>query len=363
MPRRSKKTGEVRAVTLQDIADRCGVSRITASCAMRGDRKGVSQAVMDRIVAMARKMGYDPAMGLAARRLKYQHSSMQVENHLVALFFPVFHERYWALIFKGINKVLQNERYGLLLCRPDAEQSEFGESLPYVFRRGEVDGVLVFARADSGVIIQGLADEQGFGARPVVTIAEHLPGHAAVVVDDRQAGFLAASHLLELGHRHLLCFHQSVEPGEILRQRVAGHEQALREHGLDPVVNLHHAPWIWDDRRGLEATMMEILSRHQEVTGILCPNDNIGIQLARALRALGLRIPEDMSMIGVDDSDEWRDSNDRNIWSTVRLPLEELGEESARLLLKSIRGEVPVETVVTLPVELVARGTCCAPCK
>ena len=53
-----------------------------------------------------------------------------------------------------------------------------------------------------------------------------------------------------------------------------------------------------------------------------------------------------------------------HIWSTVRLPLEELGLESARLLLKRIRGEVPVEMVVALPVELVARGTCCAPfCK
>jgi DNA-binding LacI/PurR family transcriptional regulator len=361
--RRKSKSDGVRPVTLQDIADRCGVSRITASCALRRDRKGVSQAVMDRILETANKMGYDPAMGLAARRLKYQHFPEQVENHLVALFFPVFHERYWALIFQGINKVLQNERYGLLLCSAAKSPSKFGESLPYVFRRGEVDGVLVFAQEDNGLIVRGLADEQGFGNRPVVTIAELRPGHAAVVVDDRQVGFLAASHLLELGHRHLMCFHHPGFHSEIISQRVAGHEQAMKDKGMDPAVYLHHAPWVWDDQRGLEPTMKDLLPLHPQVTGLLCPNDNIGIQLARALRALGLRIPKDMSMIGVDDSDEWRDSNDRNIWSTVRLPLEELGAESARLLLKRVRSETPEGTVVTLPVTLVPRGTCCAPRK
>lgn len=109
--------------------------------------------------------------------------------------------------------------------------------------------------------------------------------------------------------------------------------------------------------------MRELLAAQPQVTGLVCPNDNIGIRLARALRACGLRIPKDMSLIGVDDSDEWRDSHDRNIWSTVRLPLEELGAESARLLIKRIRGEVRDETVITLPVTLVARGTCCAPLK
>ena len=361
MARRTKKTDESRPVTLQDIADRCGVSRITASCALRRDRKHVSQAVMDRIEEVAREMGYDPVLSLAARRLKYQHSPQPVENHLVALFFPVFTERYWTLIFQGINSVLQSERYGLLLCRAAESPDAFRAALPYVFRRGEVDGVLVFALQNINLIVPGLLGEPGFGSRPIVTIADQYSGRAAVVVDDRQAGRLAAAHLLEIGHRHLLCFHQPDFGIDITRHRVEGHEQAVRDAGLDPAVHLHHAPWVWDDPRGLDAAIADVLARHPKVTGLLCPNDDTGIRLARTLRAQGLRIPRDMSLIGADDSEEWRDSRDKNIWTTVRLPLEALGAESARLLLKRIRGEAAEAEVVTLPVELVVRGTTCPP--
>ena len=359
MPRHKSHGDESRAVTLQDIADRCGVSRITASCALRGDRKSVSQAVMDKIVKVAREMGYDPALAHAARRLKYQHSPGQVENHLVALFFPLFKEHYWSLIFEGINRVFHEARYGVVLSVAEGREPDFREWLPYVFRRGEVDGALIFAHQDCRVLANSLIDEPGFGSRPIVTMAEQLPGHAAVVVDDRQAGYLAAAHLLELGHRHLLCFHHPEFQNVILRQRVAGHEQAMRERGLDPGVHLHHAPWVWDDPRGLEPAMEDVLCAFPGVTGIIFPNDNFGIQAVRAVVRLGRRIPEELSVMGVDDSDIWAPAEDRNIWTTVRLPLKELGETSARLLLKRIQGGASDATVETLPATLVTRGSTC----
>jgi DNA-binding LacI/PurR family transcriptional regulator len=68
-----------------------------------------------------------------------------------------------------------------------------------------------------------------------------------------------------------------------------------------------------------------------------------------------------MSLVGVDDSDELLDARDQNIWTTVRLPLRDLGAESARLLMRRIKGEASSGTVITLPVSLVVRGSTCPP--
>jgi len=349
----------VRPLTLQDIADRCQVSRMTVSCALRGDRKSVSQTVMDRIVRTAAEMGYNPALAHAARRLKYQHSPRQVQNLLAAVFFPYHTDRYWTTIFQGLGQALEKEHYGVLLKMADAGSESFHSPLPYVFHRGEVDGAVFFT--DEYRMVEDLRAEPGFGNRPIVTVTGQFAGCSAVLVDDHQVGRLAAAHLLELGHRRILCFHHPDMRSTITKQRVAGHCQAFVDRQLDPDTGLRHAPWVWDDRRGLDVAMTDVLCQHPDVTAILCPNDGFGIPVARTLRRLGYQIPRDMSLIGADDSDELLDSRDRNIWSTVRLPLHELGAESARLLIRRIQGTVPDETVVVLPVELVARGTTCPP--
>ena len=351
-----------RPVTLQNIADRCGVSRITASCALRGDRKNVSQAVMERIVETARAMGYDPSMATVARRLKYQHVPGQVENHLVALFFPVINDRYWVLIFQGINIVLRREGYGLLLCGEEEAHPALRETLPHVFGRGEVDGAMIAYSQGMGAISERLMGARGFDRRPIVTIAERSLQHASAIVDDRQVGHIAAAHLLDIGHRHLLCFHPTCFSQDSIRsERLKGLEEILQERGIDPLEHLHHAPWVWDDKRGLDAGLRDALNMYPMVTALIFPNDFVGIQAARALVKMGWRIPEDLSVVGVDDTEEWLTTDGRNMLTTVRLPLRKLGEESARLLLRRIRGEATESTVVTLPVELIVRSSTCAP--
>ncbi len=356
-----KRGGRVR---LQEIAEYCELSRITVSCALRGDRKNVSQATIERVVAAARKLGYDPAMAHAARRLRYLRSGERVVNHLAALFFPFsgIHERYWALIFEGLQSLFGERQFGSLSCTPRENGGRLRDQLPFLFHRGDVDGAIVFATEQyREALIATLREEPGFRGRPIVTLTESFPGCSAVLVDDFQVGYQAAGHLLDMGHRHLLCFESKRYTSEIVRQRLAGYRQACVDRRIDPVATLHKVGWVWDDKPGLATAFPAALRAHPDVTGILCPNDGFGIPLVRLLKGMGHRVPHDISVIGVDDCEELPDAEGNNTWTTVRIPLQDLGRAAAELLLDRVTGKLEADETRTIPVSLVVRGTTCPP--
>ena len=220
---------------------------------------------------------------------------------------------------------------------------------------------MVFTGESTAKIVEGLRLNSDLAALPIVTITDQFPACSAVLVDDYRTGYLAAAHLLDLGHRDLLCFVSKRYVNTIIQQRMAGYRQAFIDHRLDPEVHLHIAPKDGSDPRGPDAFLADILRAQPKVTAILCPNDYEGVFFAYALKRLGYRIPEDLSLVGVDDSDALPDSRGVNILTTVRLPLVELGAESAQLLMSRIKGVVASDTVKTLPVSLVVRGTTCPP--
>lgn len=355
-----------RTVTLRDIAEFCGVSRITVSYALRGDRKNVSQATIERVTAAAQVLGYDPAMAHAARRLRYQQSDQPVINSLVALFFPygAVHSRYWATIFEGLHRGFHAKRIGVLSCELDCKAGGISDQLPYLFKRGDVDGVTMFAteqyRTD---FIEALRADPGFGMRPIVSITEPFAGCSAALIDDYRVGYLAASHLLELGHRHLLAFRNERYIGYIMQQRIAGYRHAFLERGIVPEGHLHFSDWIWEPSKDLGALMHAVLRQFPHVTGILSPSDGYGVQTARWLRRQGYRIPEDISLIGADDCEELLDHHGDNIWTTIRLPLYDLGLQAAQLLIDRVNGTVPGDTTISFPVTLVERGSTAPPAR
>jgi len=360
----SNRTGARVQVTLRDIAKQCGVSKITVSCALRGDRRNCSAQTIERVQAAASAMGYDPARAHMARRLSYARSDRYVLNHLVALFFPFgnLHMHYWALIFEGLQTQLSAQDFGILTCVIDPHRQPRADQFSQPFRRGDVDCALIFPGGEWGrALVKDLRRLPGFGQRPIYTLIETLPGCPALLMDDEQVGYLAAQHLLALGHRELLCFANSRFAAPITQHRLDGHRRALTEHGLDPQRSLRIADWIWDDPRGLAAALQDELRKYPGVTGILCPNDGIGIPLCWALRKLGKSVPGDYSLIGTDDSEELLDDVGQNIWTTVRLPLCEIGKLAAGVLLEAFTQPAVVPKPRALTGELVIRGTTAPP--
>jgi len=360
MAKKKKRSATRRGqVTLDDIAEACGVSRMTVSYALRGQRQFVSESNIERISKAARQMGYDSAHAHAARSLRYKKQGTNVASYVVAVFFPVqlLETHYYATLFQGIHEALLEHRFGALSCYVDKRQP-VADQLPQIFRRGDVDGAIIMPSSGyDASLVDALRQMPGFADRTIVSLLEPMQGCDAVLADDVQIGRLAAAHLLGLGHRKLLRFRNPRATNHMVEQRLVGQNKAFEQTGLAMDQHLVTQDWIWDDPRGIQTAIQEILEQHPDVTAILAPNDSTGIPLARALRRLGWRIPQDISIIGADDCEVLYGPDDQNIWTTVRVPLLTIGRDAAMDLIEHMNLSDPTPHTKTQPVELVVRGT------
>ncbi|MCF7855866.1 MAG: LacI family transcriptional regulator, partial [Candidatus Pacebacteria bacterium] len=351
-------------VTLRDIADACGLSPISISYALRGDRKNVSAATIEKVRRKADAMGYDRHLAHAARRLRYQQDPDAVVNHLAALFFPFYamDDVYWGTVFRGLQSVMFPREFGLLSCGIDALEQDPGQRLLPIFRRGDIDGAIIFAtRPALGTsLVHSLRGEGGFGTRPIVVALMDVPGCSSVVVDDYEVGHAAAAHLLGLGHKHLLTFTNPGAESPMTKNRIAGHRAAVQDACLPPE-NFVVGHWIWEDDRGLDTALADMLERYPEVTGILAPNDDGASSLYHALHRLGYSVPRDFSVIGVDDCPPLLNLKGENILSTISLPIEDMGVLAGELLLEHIEDPGKVCETKVLSGELIARSTTAPP--
>lgn len=325
----------------------------------------MSQQRIDQVTKVAAEMGYDRSMAIVARRLRAQANGERVINHLVGMYFPFsdFGHPYWTTLFSTLQLTFQRAGYALVCFSEEANPNlpMQSQALPDLIRRGDVDGVVMFPTETQRLaLVEKLRKESGFGQRPVVSLIESFKDSSSVVFDDVKVGQLAAGHLLDLGHRHLMAFRSERYLSKIITARFRGYEKAFIERGLDPASGLHTVPFIWDYANQVLTGFTSALEQHPQVTGVLCPNDGMGIKLAADLRREGTRIPGELSFIGVDDCESLRDAKGENMWTTVRLPLKALAQAAAELLVAQI--EQPDDSphvAKKLNPELIVRDSTC----
>jgi DNA-binding LacI/PurR family transcriptional regulator len=300
-------------VTLKTIAETVGVSRTTVSNAYnRPDQ--LAPELRDRILSTARALGYagpDPA----ARRLR------SGRRDTVGLLFTdglasAFADPAAVLLLQGIARA--TEGAGLAILVVPAGGSGVQDAVVDAF-------CLCSLAADHPHVTA--AQERGV---PLVAVDRpRLPGHAYVGVEDRVGARLAAEHLLALGHRRFgVLTNGSAE-------RLDGYREALEAAG---------AEWTAMPRLAFGG--------HDGPTAVLAATDQLALEAVETAPAAGVRVPEDLSVVGFDDIPG-------AAWSgltTVRQPLLEKGEAAGRLLAEGSAGRE-----VILPVELVVRGSTAAP--
>jgi DNA-binding LacI/PurR family transcriptional regulator len=345
-------TAVSRPATLKDIAERCGVSHVTVSRALRHDRRKVSEATYAQIWAVARELHYDPNLPNPARRLAMQRNNQPVLNRTIALFVPLFRDMgaYFGAIIDGIMEEVESEQFALL--------SVFPGTIPSIIARGDIDGALILLSSDQQDLVAMLRAEAGFANRPVVALIREMANEANVLVDDYQGGYLAVRHLLELGHRALLFGHYNSPTHQ---QRLRGAQQACREHSLDPAGALHFFEWNSNERTESEAAFLRLRQAYPEITAVFAPNDMAAIEIAGFLGRLGLSIPHDISLVGFDDNLALPDATGHNRLTSVHLDLNAVGRQSVRLLIGLIRGEITDRRTEILPVHLAIRDTTAPP--
>jgi LacI family transcriptional regulator len=223
--------------------------------------------------------------------------------------------------------------------------------------QGEVDGVIGdFNEFIVENAISQIREEPGFGDRPAVSMIFDHPSLSCVTADDFDGGYQAMNHLLDLGHRHILSNERDY--GFPHSTRVEGYRKALVDHGLDPCdESVLYMPWFQSPEKDTAEDIVAEIQSHPEMTGFLAYNDAAAVDLALALRARGVRIPEDISIVGYDDTHSVPDHLGANILTTVRLPLLEMGQTAAQVLIRRMNSPTSEDEHIILPVELVARGS------
>lgn len=329
------------ALTSRDVAREVGVSQSTVSRALRGDPR-VAPETLARVVETAQRMNYLPNSAARSLITKRAHTIGVVVADITNPFYPqlidVLHDEFFLA---GYRTVLLNER---------TEGRGADDVLPQIQGRS-VDGI-VFASAtlDSPVV-------DDFAARgiPLVLLNRDIDAVDVdrVVSENLEGGRLAAHTLITLGHRRmaLIAGPPNTSTG---RDREAGFRAELADSGIEFDERLrrsgdysHQSGYQW---------CLELLRLENRPTAIFCGNDVIAFGALDAASRLGLRVPEELSIIGYDDIA-------MSAWEIIRLttisqPLTQMAKSAARMLITRLESNGPVEARRRVfPASLVRRET------
>ncbi|MFJ4296215.1 LacI family DNA-binding transcriptional regulator [Curtobacterium sp. NPDC089689] len=327
-----------RAPTIIDVAARAGVSKSLVSMVMRADA-GVSPRRRDAVLAAAAELGYRPnraAAILAGTRTR-----------TIGVVVDDFRNPWFVPLLDGIRDALAP--HGLRLTLADVRaNAHLGSSPIDDLLSLRVDGVVLAA--------EGFPDLVAPSGTPVVVAGARgdVPGDLDVVASDESAGGrLAVAHLVGAGHRHVVHVTGSGGPAAVRRSAAVAEMIAS---GVEPLV---HGSGPTSEATGYEGTR-RALAEHPEVTAVFAANDVMAMGAIAAVREAGLRVPEDVSVIGNDETP--LASSPLLRLTTVDPHNEEVGRLAATRLVERIAGGVvataaPPPTRTLVDPTLVVRAT------
>ncbi len=324
-------------VTINDVARSAGVSVATVSKVING-RYGVAAATSERVQEVIARLGYESS--LVARSLRSHRTN--VIGILVAEFEPFSTE-----ILKGASAAVAGTGFDLLAY---SGVGRSGGDIGWERRSlSQLSGTLI----DGAVLVTPTVVEVRDDV-PVVAIDPHMgPSGIATVDADNDAGaVLATEHLIGLGHRRI-AFLGGREDLESSRLREEGFRSAMAAAGLAVDAELVRVGGY--RREGADRPAHDLLSLPEPPTAVFAANDLMAIATIDAAHDVGLRVPEDLSVVGFDDVPEAVAATPP--LTTVAQPIQQMGAEAIGLLVELIAGRQVATDHLRLPTRLVQRGS------
>lgn len=335
--------------TLNEVARMAGVTTATVSNVLHNSKK-VRPETIQKVQEAIRATGYQP--NLMARALAQGRSSM------LALVLPDISNPFYPEFVRVAERVARQHNRYLMVCNTD-ERPEVGQAYLRQIAGTLADGVLVLHTGLHPEDIDALKGRRSpivLASEEKVDTSDHFPH---VVVDLHQAGVVAAKHLLGLGHREIGVIVGRGLEGE-QENRFVGFCSALASTGIElPDSQVVHA---LDKIEAGRLATHDLLRSQPKLTAIFATNDLLAVGAYQALHELGLRIPQDISVMGVTDIQLARDL--RPALSTVSLHIEELATLSINLLLSLVDNPQHEPHILHVsPPTLVARDSTAPPAK
>ena len=330
-------------MNLEEIAKLSGVSRSTVSRVINDD-PNVSDVTREKVMQVVRQANYTPnaaARGLAAGRTRVL--GLVIPTGVAALFT----DPYFPILIQGVSSACNAREFSVMLWLVEQEYER--RMLRQIMHSGLVDGVIVSSLLMNDTLVQALAD----GNLPFMLIGRHPTDSRVSYVDaDNHGGAReAVTHLLRLGRRRVATI---TGPVNMIAgsDRLAGYQSALRDRGIvfDPSLM---AEGDFTESGGYRA-MHNLLIHHPDA--VFAASDIMAMGAMRAIREAGLRVPEDIAIVGFDDVPQAVQTDP--VLTTVRQPIHRLGSTAVNGLIDLIEHSGSSPRRILLPIELVVRASC-----
>jgi LacI family transcriptional regulator len=331
--------------TLKDVAADAGVSVATVARVLNGDPQlRVRPATRERVLAAADALDYRPnrvASGLRTRR-----------TGTIALVLPDPQNLAWGETLRGVERAAAERGYVVVVADAHGPTLDARQLTQFVLE-GRMDGLLVaFATVVDELVAQ--IASRGLPLVPINSRSAIVDG--SVTMDDALACRLAVDHLVELGHRRI-GFLAGRADTDVGRRREVGYREAMARHGLAVA-----AGWVIPgDYTERQAAMSAeaALATEDRPSAVFAVNLPSALGLRAAARARGLRIPDDLSIVTMDDHPILEHTDPP--LTAIRLPMAEMGMLGARMLIDAVGGEPIAHVRTSLPPVIVVRRSTAPP--
>lgn len=324
-------------MNITDVARRAGVSISTVSRVLNNSDYPVKQETRERVLAAIEELKFRPndlARGLLLKK-----------SRTIGLVVPDISNPYYPELSLGIEATASEHGYSVIFCNTSRSVEKLSQYVDVLLQK-RADGIILAGGGTQSVqVSQVLSDFDVC----VALVGRHNLPFPSVQVDNFGAAREAMAHLLEMGHRDI-SFLSGPASLTSVQDRLAGYRAALEEQGIHPDDRLYHEG-DFGAESGYEGAKA-LLQGALRPTAIFAANDRMAVGALAAAADIGLRVPEDVSVIGFDDT--VLASQIRPALTTVAVPAYEMGATVMRLLLKLLAGEECPPTSM-LPTRLVIR--------
>lgn len=340
----TRKKGPGAVPTIQDVARTAGVAIGTVSRVLNGNLS-VRPATRARVQQAIEQLGYMPSETAQNMRRRTTKTVAIIVRDISISIFSDF--------VRAAQRTLEERGYALLMfCSEDRTENEL--AYMRLCNARQVDGLIMTTSSETD---EDLVAARNAASQPIVYMDREVPGmRDSTAVSHRGGTREAVDHLLDLGHRRiaLVTGSRQLYPG---RERIAGFLDAMKRRNIEPDMSLVSSQ-SYEGGSVYSETIR--LLQTANATAIIAGGVDALPHVIRAVRALGLRIPEDVSI--VSGADSHLEQLHQPPIAALRWSMKEVGQTAAQLLLDRINeGDALAERKLTIPVEFVRRASCAPP--
>jgi len=324
--------------TIYEVSKLAGVSLATVSRVMNNSGK-VKEKTRQKVLSAITELDYVPnsmAQSLASRR-----------SNSVGVLIPELHGPFFGVMLSSVEQELRNAGKRVIITAGHSDEKTERECIDFLLG-SSCDALILHVYS----VKNDYLVELNKGPVPIILLNAYIPelAHNCIYLDNEHGGYLATKALLELGHRSLAYIsgpHWKVDSF----RRLSGHKRALREYGLEVDERLV-AEGTFEEASGRVA-MDHLLSLGIPFTGLVCANDEMAAAAMDIAREKGLKVPDDISVIGYDNVSFTHYLHPR--LSSIGCRITEMGQMAARCVLKTTYGQSDLEIQNSFKPHLVLR--------